>query len=208
MAVDAFLQFTKKGDGSVDLEGETKDETIGKDLPGPKPFQIEDWNFGVSQTLNIGSASGGAGAGKANFEPFHVKKNIDIATPFLFKTCCVGGHYQDVILAVRRAGAGKANFEPFHVKKNIDIATPFLFKTCCVGGHYQDVILAVRRAGGTATQSGQIYLKFHFKLVAVANISWSHGDPSPSEEIDFEYGALKFEYYPQKQTGGRQDAPD
>lgn len=165
MAVDAFLQFTKKGDGSVDLDGETKDETIGKDLPGPKPFQIEDWNFGVTQTLNIGSARGGA-------------------------------------------GAGKASFDPFHVKKNIDIATPFLFKTCCVGGHYQDVILAVRRAGGTATQSGQVYLKFHFKLVAVANIAWANGDPSPTEEIDFEYGALKFEYYPQKQTGGRQDTPE
>src|SRR5215469_16474611 len=137
MAVDAFLQFTTPGDGSVDLNGESKDETIGKELSGRKPFEIKDWRFGVNQTLNIGSASGGA-------------------------------------------GAGKANFDPFHVKKNVDVATPFLFKTCCSGGHYKDVTLAIRRAGGTASQPGQVQLKFFFKLVFVSKISWAHDEQSPT----------------------------
>lgn len=35
-------------------------------------FEIEDFSFDIEQTLNIGSQSTGAGAGKVTFNPFSV----------------------------------------------------------------------------------------------------------------------------------------
>jgi type VI secretion system secreted protein Hcp len=155
MPVDAFLQFAETGASGITLDGETRDQAMTQKTP--IPFEIQEWSFAISNTPNIGSATGGAGSGKAKFEPFTVKKSIDTASPFCFLTCCAGGH----------------------------------FKT---------VNLFVRKAGGTAQQSGQIYLEFNFKLVAVSNIAWENGDV-PMENITFEYGAIKFNYSPQDSTG-------
>ena len=164
MAVDAFLQFTKEGDNAVKLSGETRDKTMS--AMSPVPFEIKNWSFGASNKLNIGSGTGGAGAGKVDFDAFNVSKDIDKASPYLFHTCCAGGHYQEVVLMIRRAG------------------------------------------GTSAKQSGDIYLKFDFKLVAIQSIKWQNGDPSPTEDIVFEYGALKISYHPQKATGAMDSAKE
>ena len=159
MAIDAFLVFKTPGQGAVQISGETLDDNMKQKFPAPNtPFDLQDWNFSVENTLNIGSSTGGA-------------------------------------------GAGKATFQPFKIKKSVDTGTPGLFKTLCVGGHYEDVILVIRRAGGSSSVSGQEYLRFTFKLVAVKSISWANGDPAPSEDVEFEYGALKIEYTPQKKDG-------
>src|SRR5579859_4727696 len=161
MAVDAFLQFAETGATGVVLDGETKDkEMSGK---SPVPFEIQDWKFSVSNITNIGSASGGG-------------------------------------------GAGKCKFEAFTVKKNIDTASAMCFLTCCVGGHFNQVNLYVRKAGGTAEQSGQTYLQFGFKMVAVSQIGWSHGDV-PTEDITFEYGAIQIIYTPQDSKGALTSTP-
>jgi len=156
MAVDAFLQFGDSGAAGQDpLVGETRDLEMAK--LKPVPFEIQEWKFAVSNTPNIGSSTGGAGAGKAKFEPFTVKKNIDTASPACFYTCCVGGHFKTVTLSVRKAGA-------------------------------------------VAQRSGGVYLLFEFKLVAVSAINWSNGDV-PTEDVTFEYGALRFTYNAQDSTG-------
>jgi type VI protein secretion system component Hcp len=49
--------------------------------------------------------------------------------------------------------------------------------------------------------SGQIFLRFDFKLVAVKTISWAHDDESPKETITFEYGGLWVSYNQQDQSG-------
>jgi hypothetical protein len=41
-------------------------------------FEISDFSFDIEQTLNIGSQSSGAGAGKIKFNPFQITRN---ATP-------------------------------------------------------------------------------------------------------------------------------
>ncbi len=101
MATDAFLQFMQ-GPGGKDIAGETQDSWGTKQKP--PPFEITKWGFGASNPATISSATGGAGGGKVEFESFNVTKNIDKATPFLFNTCCVGGHFGQVSLAVRKAG--------------------------------------------------------------------------------------------------------
>ena len=46
-------------------------------------FEIEDYSFDIEQTLNIGSQSSGAGAGKVKFNPFSITRKIDRPRP-----CC------------------------------------------------------------------------------------------------------------------------
>jgi type VI secretion system Hcp family effector len=101
MAFDAFLNFTEKGPGAYDIKGETLDAQFAG------WFEIKEFSFGIENTLNITSASGGAGAGKAEFKEFTVKKQTDKASPYLAMTCGTGGHYQKVELKLRKTGASK-----------------------------------------------------------------------------------------------------
>jgi type VI secretion system secreted protein Hcp len=104
MAIDAFLQFTETGGVAPDLAGETQDKYFSKPPSGPACFELKNWGFGASNTASISSMSGGAGSGKATFAEFNVVKMVDIATPSLFHTLCVGGHYKTLTLWIRKSG--------------------------------------------------------------------------------------------------------
>lgn len=161
MAIDAFLWFSTPGPGGVDIEGETLDKDM-KEQFKPPPFDISTWNCGLTQDVNVGSGSGGMGAGKVTFNPFKITKAIDKSSPLFLQTCCSGGHYDEVHLMVRKSGTDK------------------------------------KRSGG-------IFLQFSFKMAFVTNISWSHNDPSPTEDIEFEYGAMQVMYKMQKRDGSLAD---
>ena len=98
------------------------------------------------------------------------------------------------------AGAGRVTFNPFSITRKIDKASPVLFERACSGTPYQQVALGMRKGSGGA-MSGQIYLVFLFKLVAVKTIAWSYDDESPKETTTFEYGGLQVHYTPQKPDG-------
>ena len=70
----------------------------------PCVFEIRDFSFGVENPTTIGSATGGAGAGKAKFNEFTIKKTVDSASPAFFKNCVTGAHYKTVTLTMRKAG--------------------------------------------------------------------------------------------------------
>jgi len=108
MAIDAFVQFNGEGASAQQLNGETQDKSM-KALK-PTPFDISEWSFGISQTVSMGSASGGASSGKVSFDPFTIKKVVDKSSPYFFATLCTGGHYKTVNLLVRKSGvaAGKS----------------------------------------------------------------------------------------------------
>jgi type VI secretion system secreted protein Hcp len=79
-------------------------ETLtGGDPAGPT-FEIKDWSFGVENPTTIGSATGGAGAGKIKFDEFTITKPVDTASPKLFQVCATGGHFKQVTIVVRRPG--------------------------------------------------------------------------------------------------------
>lgn len=114
MAFDAFLIFGDPGPGAVKIEGETQDE----EMKTRKAFEIDEFEFGVENTLNIGSKSGGAGAGKVQFKEFSITKTTDNGSAGLFRTCCSGGHYNDVELSLRRSGGDREKSgTPFLVYK-------------------------------------------------------------------------------------------
>ncbi len=100
MAVDAFIKFTPaEGSGMPAPIGESQDSVF------KNYFEIKDFSFGAENPTTIGSASGGAGAGKVKFNEFTIKKPTDTASPIFFKNCAAGAHYGVVTLAIRKAGA-------------------------------------------------------------------------------------------------------
>lgn len=111
MAVDTFIWFDHTGaaPGMLPVAGETQDDVFSKTTPS-KAFELKDWSFDVSNKTTIGSATGGAGGGKAEFGEFTITKNVDSASPNFFRNCVAGAHYNTVTLACRKAGAeaGKA----------------------------------------------------------------------------------------------------
>jgi type VI secretion system secreted protein Hcp len=91
MAVNAFITFESVTPGS-----------------GPAAFEIKDFSFGIENPTTIGSATGGAGAGKVTFNEFTIKKVSDQSSPAFFRTCCAGAHYKSVTVSMRKASSDAA----------------------------------------------------------------------------------------------------
>src|SRR5579872_328938 len=95
-AVDMFLTiFTS---GTATLDGESKDANH------QNAIDILSYEFGADNPVNIGSATGGAGAGKVKFNEFTITKLVDKSSPTLFKDEATGTHFEKVVLTVRKAG--------------------------------------------------------------------------------------------------------
>jgi type VI secretion system secreted protein Hcp len=108
MPSDNFLWFPKPATGglltgaSPQPAGETSDGFFGKKTPCA--LEIQSFSFGIEQAETTGSAASGAGAGKAKFNEFVVKKLVDQASCALFQACAAGAHFPQVYLAIRKAG--------------------------------------------------------------------------------------------------------
>jgi type VI secretion system secreted protein Hcp len=85
-----------------DLTGETTDT-----LPPTKTkaFQVSSFELDAQNPITIGSASSGAGAGKATFEKFTFVKPVDKYSAQLFQDLTSGTHLGSVEIVVRRPGA-------------------------------------------------------------------------------------------------------
>ncbi|WP_435169940.1 Hcp family type VI secretion system effector [Falsirhodobacter sp. 1013] len=106
MAHDAYLVFTKGVQG-VWPKGESK---VGDDEGAI--MLTDQWGFALENKLNIGPQTMGAGAGKAEFEAFTIKKQIDKASSHLLEACGRVCHFNDVKLKLRKStgsGTGKMN---------------------------------------------------------------------------------------------------
>jgi type VI secretion system secreted protein Hcp len=91
MAFDAFLKIDT-------IDGDSQDKSH------PKEIQIDSFSFGVTQFTSVGSATGGAGAGKASLQDIHFSSPMNVASPKLFQACVSGQHFQKVVLSCRKAG--------------------------------------------------------------------------------------------------------
>lgn len=69
-------------------------------------IDLESWSWGVSNASTIGSATGGAGAGKIRHDPLVITKHVDKATPKIFLACANGQHIKSLVLTGRRSEQG------------------------------------------------------------------------------------------------------
>jgi type VI secretion system secreted protein Hcp len=97
-AVDAFIWFDSEAPTET-IIGQSVDSVF---LARDGWSQLKDFSFGVENPTTIGSATGGAGGGKAEFAEFTITKTTDVASPAFFKNCCTGAHYKNVTIAMRK----------------------------------------------------------------------------------------------------------
>jgi type VI secretion system secreted protein Hcp len=75
-----------------------------------KAFELMSFSLGAMNTVSIGSATSGAGAGKVSFQSFQFVKPLDKYSAQLFKDLSTGTHLASVEIVVRKPGpTGMAN---------------------------------------------------------------------------------------------------
>lgn len=112
MACDNFLCFPKAAAGgnltgmgnANQPKGESKDKTHAHWL------ELKTFEFGAENPTTIGSATGGAGAGKFKLNPFKITKDVDTSSPNLYMACAAGAHFPIVKLSIRKAGGQQSDY--------------------------------------------------------------------------------------------------
>ncbi|MDE2507495.1 MAG: type VI secretion system tube protein Hcp [Planctomycetota bacterium] len=109
MAYDNFFSFLNQpaksiSGGNLLVLGESQDKMH------PKEMELKEFNFSIENPTTIGSATGGAGAGKAKFGEFTIKKSVDIGSVNLFNACAQGCHFPQARLCIRKSGGPKLDY--------------------------------------------------------------------------------------------------
>src|SRR5215472_12182997 len=99
MAFDAYLYFPSAA-SSGNCPQPKGESLIQKDAISLG----ESWAFSLENKLDISSVTTGAGSGKAQFEEFTVKKQVDSASSTLFLACGCGANFDNVQLVLRKSG--------------------------------------------------------------------------------------------------------
>jgi type VI secretion system secreted protein Hcp len=99
MAYDAFLKFETPG-----VDGESTDDKHKGEI------EIASFSFGVTHAQTVGSATGGAGGGRAQMQDIHFTKDVDKSSAVLFQHCAVGTHFDKATLSVRKAGGSQMEY--------------------------------------------------------------------------------------------------
>jgi type VI secretion system secreted protein Hcp len=82
---------------------------------GTQKLTISISSFSIGNPTSIGSATGGAGAGKIKFNEFQITKTVDSASPKLLLWCTGGQHIKEGLITVRKAS--KEGPQPYLVYK-------------------------------------------------------------------------------------------
>jgi len=100
MAIDMYCKI----DG---IDGESTDDKH-KDW-----IEVLSFDWGVSQPVSVGSATGGRTAGRADFQDFGITKLVDKASPNLALYCASGKHISKVVVELCLAAEEKHPFMKF-----------------------------------------------------------------------------------------------
>ena len=145
-----YIRCTAYDSSVLTTDGIYSNNIISIEGNGKKPdftdaqfIKVTDFSVDVEQTLNIGSQSTGAGAGKIAFNPLSIVKKMDAVSPLFFAIAASGTPFKTV--------------EVFFTN-----------------------------------ESGVLYCKQTYKLVAVKTVSWLDDVEykSINETVTFEYGGL------------------
>ena len=92
---DIFLKLSEP-----ELQGEVVDKTLNGAI------SVSEFEWELENPVSLGSASGGAGAGKAKLHPLKIKKLVDASSPGLMMAAAKGTAIPSASLSIR-AAAGK-----------------------------------------------------------------------------------------------------
>jgi len=131
--VDITMLLAPTNDlGKLTPVGET---TIQNQATKTKQFELSSFSLGAMNSLSIGSAATGAGAGKVSFEKFQFVTPLDKYSADLFQDLAAGSHLASVEIVVRKPGANGMEapvvqymlktvfFTDFHVSGDANKAT-------------------------------------------------------------------------------------
>lgn len=94
MGTQIFVWFEG---GVIPAQGETTDPFFRT----KRAFEVQSFSSGAENPTSIGSASGGASAGKAKLTELTLLKRVDNVSPSLFRATTTGTHFPTMVLAVR-----------------------------------------------------------------------------------------------------------
>lgn len=94
-ASDYFMKLEPSAGDKQQIKGESADPSF------PGAIEISSFHWSAENPASIGSASSGAGAGKAKLKELTVTKAVDSTTPALFQRLAEGRHFQGLELIVR-----------------------------------------------------------------------------------------------------------
>jgi len=120
-AIEAYIRFkpSESAGAPVSSNGYLKSASQ-TDLAANGFMEISDYSFDIEQTLNIGSQSSGAGAGKIKFNPFSITMATTALDPYFFEMCASGRTFSSVDIAIRKAGSngtkGATPYLVYHFK--------------------------------------------------------------------------------------------
>jgi type VI secretion system secreted protein Hcp len=113
---------------------------------GSGTFSATTYSFGATQPTSVGSASGGAGTGKASILPLNVTKLFDECSPALFGGVVTGKHFATVDLT---QDDGKGH----------------MFLTI----HLEEVLISSYQIGGSqSSDSPRESVQFDFQKICIA----------------------------------------
>lgn len=102
------------------------------------------------------------------------------------------------------AGSGKVQFQDLSFTHYFDAASPFLQIFCCKGQHIDEVTLTVRKSGGEKLE--YIVIKLKKVFVTALSTGGSGGEDKLTENVTLAFGAVKIDYQPQNNKGGKEGA--
>lgn len=102
MAVDIFATFAGPSTPAILIPETTLDTRT-------KGIRIISVSMGLENQTTIGGTSGGAGSGKATFDPIIITKIVDAISPPLALALVSGARYDTVTFDFFMAGTSKAN---------------------------------------------------------------------------------------------------
>jgi type VI secretion system secreted protein Hcp len=96
-ATDYFMRIDP-GPGNTQITGESNDVQF-------KGWtEIKSFDMGVENVTTIGSATAGAGTGKAKFDELTIEKDVDSTSPQIFQALAQGQHFNGIEIVARKAG--------------------------------------------------------------------------------------------------------
>jgi type VI secretion system secreted protein Hcp len=105
MPFDMFMVLPPTTTSGIKLAEEPTLDQYFKGTFGTQPVvEIRSFSLDVENPTLMGSATGGAGGGKAKLNPATIEKSVDLLSESLFKICATGSHVDKLQVFMRKAG--------------------------------------------------------------------------------------------------------